>query len=199
MDFFDRGKSDSYIILHETLQYQQVGVGLQANEMRFLITQLQGTQKMRTKTSTARIPRSHSGKSLSKLQSSISSTTSMRSASRSHKAMSLVPIVELQNSLEDQPSLIEEPQLDSPIDTLGFEWKKVIFLSSFAAGQETPGTPGRPSAPLRSDTTNLKLFYPTDSKPSLVTIDRANEHFEQLIATSKTPQSVHQGAFDIVH
>ena len=37
MDFFDRGKSDSYIILHETLQSLQVGVGLSNSEMRFLI------------------------------------------------------------------------------------------------------------------------------------------------------------------
>ena len=40
MDFFDRGKSDSYVNLHETLQDLQVGFGLTSNDLSLVITRL---------------------------------------------------------------------------------------------------------------------------------------------------------------
>ena len=40
MDFFDRGKSDSYINLHETLQDLQIGFGLSSNDLSLVVTRL---------------------------------------------------------------------------------------------------------------------------------------------------------------
>ena len=115
MDFFDRGKSDSYINLHETLQDLQVGVGLTSNDLRLVITRLQNTQKMRKSPSLARMLSESQLASRRHKKSTLtlsSSLASLRSHQRAYQNMSLAPIAEQVNSPMNgdgyNPGVIEE-------------------------------------------------------------------------------------------
>ena len=81
MDFFNRGKSDSYIYLHDSLQDLQVGCTLSRGELSVIVSRLQNTQKMRKSSSLARIP--SDSNLFTKKKSSLalsSSATSLHSA-----------------------------------------------------------------------------------------------------------------------
>lgn len=97
MNFFDRGKSDSYINLHETLQDLQVGHGLTNNDLSLILTRLQNTQKMRRTPSLARMPSETNLAARRNKKPSLtlsSSLASLRSQQRVMQTMSLAPIAE---------------------------------------------------------------------------------------------------------